>query len=623
MAEATLKTPISKQSHDLLLDYVKSIRTRQTGLGWLNKLAAIDLIYYCGQNRTAESERIKAMLAHLGMTKEDLVEAPLVVSQLETTKAILVDTFLGGYPIFGVLADPSNRQRTEQLEALIAYYSSETGWVDALTRYFNNALKYTTAPIGLRSSYKYEFEANFSNSASKPQVAATLLPEIVVPDPYNTLFDFRVDPIKLATHGDYIGYSEMIPATAVKAEIAAMRAASDVITARLFNLDKMFTTVLPLAYWNQRPLVNANMPLSSGSRWDNWGTVPNAAQVSKLEDRYSGLHTSTLLITKLWLRILPGEFALSNYAPKTPTVFELHISNFEHIYYMAPVYLPDNRFPLGMCDLQNDNYGYSCVTEPESLSGFQYASSVLLNATLMGAERAVDDRAVFDPEWISSGNLTGKGGAAKIPLNKSLRGTTSIDQVYRQIPYEHQATASFPGLMNQVMQLANYLHGRNEQAQGLNRKGNRTLGEFNTVMQNANLRTSLTPAAIEAQAFEPLKKLLKIWIRDNAKPTTAFNHRTKAMVQIEEETIRDVAYTFKLATGYFTKNMMASTDSIVMFLQTLATMPELAQQFNVVELLSYLMTLEGVKDIDQFRVAVPPEQAPPQQPQPQPLPPTV
>ena len=76
-------------------------------------------------------------------------------------------------------------------------------------------------------------------------------------------------------------------------------------------------------------------------------------------------------------------------------------------------------------------------------------------------------------------------------------------------------------------------------------------------------------------------------------------------MEISPQTIHDMQYDFKLSTGYFSKQMLSSSDEVTSLLQVITSNPMLQQQFDVPSLLSYVMSLRGFKDMEQFIVQAP------------------
>jgi hypothetical protein len=122
---------------------------------------------------------------------------------------------------------------------------------------------------------------------------------------------------------------------------------------------------------------------------------------------------------------------------------------------------------------------------------------------------------------------------------------------------------------------------------------------------------------VEATAFMPLKRLLKQWIQRNAEAATLLNRRTKIHVTISEETLATLPWDFDMATGYFSKSMIANTDMLSGFMQMLMQNPQAQAdltQFDLGKLIMYLLSVSGVKQGEQFkRTPQQPQQLPPQQ----------
>jgi hypothetical protein len=604
----TIRAPISQSSHDKLVAFVQDIVAQQ-GTWWKDRLEQADLLYYLMQPAIYDKDHIQARAEELGLKPDDMLEAPVIISQIETAVASLADTFLSGYPIFGVVTPPDQQEAGEQLETLIASYTQLGSWNTNLLGFFRAACKYTVAPFALTTRFGYDLlgEVNLGvpGTYQPRKVNSFVLPDLHMPDPYNVVFDYRVLPKDLALKGDYIGHAEMMPRTYLKQQLLAVQEAGPNYAGRLLNLDKWMDTATSYANYHIHPTVAKIGVQGVKDYWTSWFSSGNPQDRMTISGQfYTAGHA---LVRKLFVRIVPKEFGLDRYGGNTPMVFELWLVNDQVIVYFAPVFMYANSFPIGFADLQNDGFGYGAKTEVALFAPFQQAASTLLTSAVLTAERATGDRAIFDSNYLSAANLKKANGASYIPLTQSLLQDRSLQSVYHSIPYDASLAQMSPGLIREIVNTAQMLRGRNNFQQGLPQKGNRTLGEFQEVMGQSDVRQELPAMQMEAQAFTPVKQWLKQWIAMNATKEALVNHRTKAVVEISPQSIADMQYDFKLSTGYFSKQMLSSSDEVTNMMQVITGNPELMAKFDVPAMLSYIMSLRGFKDMEQFIVAPPPQ----------------
>jgi hypothetical protein len=592
----------------MLMGYISTILAQQ-GTWWKDRLEKSDLLYYCMQGDVYQLEQIKNRANELGLAEEDILEAPVIISQIETAVASLADTFLSGYPIFGVVAPPDRQEAAEQLETLIASYSAQGSWATELLRFFRAACKYTVAPFALTTRFGYDLTgeinlgAPLANQNAPRKINSFLLPNLHMPDPYNVIFDYRVLPKDIALKGDYIGSAEMLPRTYIKQLLLAVQNAGQAYEGRLVNLDKWIDTGTAYSNYHMHPTVAKIGVAGVKSYWDNWFQSTSPMSRASIAGNY--YNSGHALLRKLYLRIVPAEFNLHRYGGNTPMVFEVWVINDSVIVYFAPVFLYANSFPMAFADLANDDFGYGAKTEVELFAPFQQASSTLLTSSVLMAERATGDRALYDSNYVSVAALKKANGAAYIPLTQSLLNDRSLSSVYHSIPYDAGTAFAMPGLIRELVNTSQMLRGRNNFAQGLPQKGNRTLGEFQQVMGNSDVRQELPAMQLEAQAFTVIKQWLKQWIAANATKETLVNQRTKAEIVISPESIQEMQYDFKLSTGYFSKSMIGASEAFTAFVQLLAQSPELQAQFDLPRALSYGMSLQGFKELEQFIIKQP------------------
>jgi hypothetical protein len=150
-----------------------------------------------------------------------------------------------------------------------------------------------------------------------------------------------------------------------------------------------------------------------------------------------------------------------------------------------------------------------------------------------------------------------------------------------------------------ILGLSNQLSGQNQASQGQFVKGNKTLQEFDSVMQNANGRDQMASLLLESQLLTPMKEIMKLNILQFAGGDTIFNRDKNIVVEIDPAALRKAVLEFKVTDGLTPASKILNTDTLSVAFQVLGSAPNIAAEYNVGQLFSYLMKSQG-SDIGSF-----------------------
>lgn len=619
--------PISKEGHTLLKQYILSLWDNTQGFyasELLPKLWAIDRAYYTYKDISVKKGAESASAACNSILDRNAITLPIAVADADTAVSELADTFLTGNPIFGVVAPPDQMAIIPAWESLFQYYSKTGRWTTELFNCFSSAIRYNMPVVDIDWKLQYEFNSTDSLTTVQRQANMAPLSSGIVamhsPDPYNLIWDNKVRPSHLSSEGTHAGYNVILTRIQLKSLVAAI-SMDEQRKQYTMNLQEGYNTSFAANYYNWKPPVSkfvTNSPTETN--WIEW-VMNEQRTIENQGMRYK--NTSELfLVSKLYVKIIPEDFKIRTAYAKTPRVYKVIMINRQYIIYLEPIYTPMNTLPMFLGDLQDDFFDYQSMSEVEKLFPYQDIATELINTRIQSSARALGDRAIYDPLYFNKGDINTTEAAAKIPLRQSLRlEQKSIDQIYRQQPYDHASTAGVMGDVEAMMGFARMHSGRNEFQQGQNRKGNRTLGEFQEVMGNSAVRQIRIPLRIEAMIMNPLKAHLKSLIYQNIDQIDLINTQTRKLISIDPTELRQTLIDFKMTTGLANKAMHVNPELLITGLQTIQSNQELSMRYDVAEWFAYVMTMGGVPDVDQFIREAPETQLPTQeQPAPGPTP---
>jgi hypothetical protein len=147
--------------------------------------------------------------------------------------------------------------------------------------------------------------------------------------------------------------------------------------------------------------------------------------------------------------------------------------------------------------------------------------------------------------------------------------------------------------MGSVVKLAELISGQNPARQGQFVKGNKTQTEYSDVMNNSNGRDQNQALLYEDQVFTPLKEILKLNILQYQGPDSLYYTDKKTEVKIDPVALRKAVINFKMTDGLAPASKLINADSFQTSLQVIGSSPQIAQNYNMGPMFSYLMKTQG------------------------------
>lgn len=577
------------------------------------KLAVIDVMYarYRHARKSADQAGQDGISVARASCQDDFAELrdsfvhidiPLVASQVDTTVGYLSELYLSGSPIFPVVSDPQFRKTAEYIEALVDKHSVLGGYPRELLMFFRDCAKYNYAPI----LCEWDVVRNYAQKLGEGLDAGTFKVDeqyvgynrIQRLDPYNTIYDLSVLPGDAHTDAEYMGYCERVTATALRRLIARLQKLN---VGHLVNQSNVFSDPPSnaVAYYNEKPDISKYVAAKDFS----WGEYFNdLTTTNKRNKKQAGIYE----LQHLYLRAVPSDLGLGKLMPNEsyPRLFKLIVVNGTTLLYIEPVYTPFDYCPMIIGSPIEDGFGLQTQGIGESSMDMQASASALVNIRFQSSRRAINDRALYDKNAISSEAINAASATAKIPVDTHSLTSRKLSDLYYSIPYDPRGTDNVLNDAVAISQWTSELHGQNRVQQGQFQKGNKTRAEFSTVMGNAEMRQRLPAIAIEYQVFMPIKQMLKLNISRFAEVHELRSNATGSMVgaAMDINELRSALFDFRIADGYLPSSKLASTEAITAGLQMLQSSELLQQQFGgmLPDMFSHIMSLSGVKGLEHY-----------------------
>ena len=595
---AASSVPLLKKSQQAFITYYKSLQDNLNDIrsSQRNRFAEIDKIYQREKDLTEEHQNAKQANKQGDSSRFQNITVPVVMPQVETSVTYQASVFLTGTPLFGVVASPQFMDAAVQLESLIDDQAIRGGWTREFLHFFRDGAKYNFAPLEINweqevtASVETDLELSKSEGIAKEVIYSGN--KVKRLDPYNTFVDPSVKPTEVHSKGDYAGYTEVMSRIRLKTFIESL---PDKI---IHNVKAAFESPSNSGGYESRgfyvPEINAEVydlddKRSGDTDWLRWAELSSARKNINYKDHYE--------VTTLYCRVLPSEFELKVPKSNTPQIYKLIIVNHSVIIYCERQTNAHNHIPILIGQPLEDGLGYQTKSLADNGKPFQAVASALTNSMIHSRRRAISDRVLYDPSRILSAHINSENPAAKIPIRPSGYGKPISDSVY-PFPYREDQAGLEMQQVQQIMGLANQVSGQNQASQGQFVKGNKTLQEYDDVMQNANGRDQMVSILLESQVLTPLKEILKINILQFQGGTTVYNRDQAQLVEIDPIKLRKAVLEFKVSDGLTPTSKLMNADSFATAIQVIGSSPQIAAGYNIAPLFSYFMKTQGAKITD-------------------------
>lgn len=622
--------PIKRKTHDSLVRMVKEHqRVHNDNHLFRDKIRVIDRAYAC---YTETKDQLEAEEKSAQIIDDSGIHftTPVVLSQVDSIVAFLTELYLSGYPLFPVVAPPDDFAFGEQLEAIIDDHAVRGRWPRQLNMMFRDGAKYNMcgielewAPIGTLNIKK---DTTVVGSPDQPSLDVDMINRMWSLDMYNTFWDQMVDIPDVTEFGEYVGYNDLYTRGRLKKFIADLTNAKEVtmnVREALESLQDASHDQVPRQFYYEKPLISnfdIQEDINKGVNWHAWATQ---TEPSNDKDRIN--YSDKYLFTKTYARIIPSDHDLDAPEPNQPQIWKFVTVNNKVIVHMKKVISAFDMFPIFLGQYTEDGFRMQTKSVAEQQLAIQDSTSELINIRLNSARRSISDRAIYNPALIDEMDVNTRTPAPKIPMKQNLKGTDPR-LAYMSIPFDDSGTAAAFNDIAPMLQLSEFMGGLNSARQGGFRRGNRTLGEFNEVMTNSDLRSRMIALGMEYQIFIPMKRQIKgnILLNMGDTETGLLSNRTDRIIDVNVEDLRTKIMDFKVADGYLPTSLLANTEAVQTAFTLIAQSPQLQQSFQLGPLFSFMMSLIGVRGIQKF--AIPPQQqqqqAPPAEPPPEGGPPS-
>lgn len=590
---------IPKKSQDALLEFHRyTLRAIDKQYNFREQMRLIDRAYLREKDLSLEQIRAKRANQTGNTDRIQNITVPVIKPQVDAAVDYQAAVFLTDYPLFGVVSDPANIDAAKSFQAVIEENSVRKGWSRELLLFFNRMFRYNIA--ALECTWSKEVTAAVETDVTykggkegKPNQIIWQGNVLKSWDMYNTYWDTRCLPYEIPTKGEFCGTTELMSKTALKTFISQLetKLLANIIPA--FQSPTLLGAASGEAYSYYLPELNPDAFVDNidrlGENWDAYCGFVKPVYNGKQEIYYRNLYE----VTTEYVRIMPAEFGLQVPAPNTPQIWKLIWVNHQVLIFAERQTNAHEKIPVFFAQPSEDGLGYQSKSLAKDAEPFQDVASALMNSILAARRRAISDRVLYDPSRIAEQHINNPNPSAKIPVRPAAYGKPVGESVF-PFPFRDDQAGLAMQEIQQIVQFGNVLNGQNPARMGQFVKGNKTDGQWDTVMSNATSKDQRTALLLEAQVFTPLKEVLKLNILQYQQPGTIYSPSQSQNIAVDPLQLRQAVLNFKVTDGLTPKEKVISSEALKVAMQVIGSSPQLAQGYNVAPLFSYIMKVENV-----------------------------
>ena len=591
----------SKEEKSSILEYLRSLTPLiSSQSSEISRLETLDRYYW--REYLHHKKIYMAQRKHLSQSTppaqsdfliED-VEIPVTFKHVETATAFYSQLFLGQYPIFQPVSQPAFVQVNEALEAVYIDHAVQGKWAGNGIKFLRDVVKYNKGFLEVVWDEKNTFSAVVDPvQGMKREAKVWEGNRLNWLNAYNSFYDYRVDPSELQEYGEFAGYSEIWSYVRLKQEYAKLgKNTLAPISDYIGNRGMLGIRNVGSDYYTP----DVTISLDTANRGFNWssffGSSSSIAAADSNKIKAAGISKT------FYCRLVPKDLNLKVPEAGTPQIWKFVVYG-DQLFSVKRQSNAHDWLPVIIGQLHSDSTGSQAKSIGELVTPFQQAETGLLAAKISSSRRALTDRAIYNPYFLSDAVVNNPTPNAKLKIRNHAYNT-SLDNVYRPIPYEDRAAAGYLQDIGVLDRMANDSIGINDALQGQFVRGNKSLHEFESIMGNASARLELGAQFLESHAFGPVKEILKVNVLQYQKSVPLWNAQQGSYTEIPMEDIRQSGFGYKLASGLNPAAKLLGLDFLKEYLTMVAQIPQYQQKVDITKLANYIISLSTNVDLNQF-----------------------
>ena len=323
-------------------------------------------------------------------------------------------------------------------------------------------------------------------------------------------------------------------------------------------------------------------------------------------------HPSLVKGYELYCEIIPKEWGISNSPYPEKWVFSV-TQDFKVLFGAQPLGAWHCKFPVNVLSLEPEGYGLTTRGLPEILEPVQNTIDWLINTHFYNIRAALNNTFVVDPSRIVMKDVLNPLPGGIVRLKPSAYGSDpklaitqfnvqDVTQVHlRDLPTMFGIGERVVGINDQIMGL-------------LNTGGRKTATEVRTSTSFGVNRLKTISEFASASGFDPFTQMLiqntqqyydmeqKFKIAGDLVATSG-----QGFLMVNPQLVQGF-YDFVPVDGTLPIDRYAQSNMWMQMMGQMARMPSLMMQYDMGKMFAWVAKLAGMKNVDQFRIQLAPDQ---------------
>lgn len=586
----------NKDTAEKLAGYVKDLAANNHLSQELrNRFERIDRAIQREADRTQRKLESVAAMNRGDMSKIPDIELPLAFIQFDSALAWLSSIFATGIPMFRSVSNPQLEKVSSMMNGLIGKDQSRFGWTSEVCKTLGAALRYNLCAMEVSWTAKYGTvvgtnTTDGSATTSSTQQAIYSGNKFRHVNIYNTFYDPSCLPSELHEFGAFAGYIERYSYIRTKMFVKSL---SDAFLVK-HNLSKVYKSdCSSSSYYIPKVRLSDNSPNTLTGQQINW------TQFFGLDSHNKHEGGGQFEVKTAYCRIIPAEFNMNVPSRGKPQVWKLITIN-DLLIYAEPIVAGHGYLPIIFAQPYDQEMGMQNKSFAENVIPLQHLGTSIIKGTIGAMRRNVADRMLYNPALVRPDDINSTAPDAKIPvkLNKYVQ---NFSQVVQPLDFRDSVTPQFTSNLGLVFELTNQVNGVNQAQQGNFVKGNKTLFEFDTVMNKADSRLQLMALNLENALFFPAKQIVKINYLLNATQELLYDPVTNTEIDIDPVELRRQSPDLRMADGLIPATKLGNTEVLMAAFSLMGQISDLQIEYKVGDMVISALRHQGFDNIDNYK----------------------
>jgi hypothetical protein len=323
-------------------------------------------------------------------------------------------------------------------------------------------------------------------------------------------------------------------------------------------------------------------------------------------------HPTSVEVYEVYVELIQKEWKLGDSDFPEKWVFTI-LADFSLILGVEPVGSAHGKFPFDIGQQEIEGYGLFPRGLPEIARPLQNTMDWLINTHFFNVRAALNNQFIIDPSKIVVDDAEDGGPGFIYSLRPEAYGS-DVKSFFYQIPVQDMTRDHMKDLQS-LQQLGEIVFGVNEQMfGGLGNAGRKTATEIRTSTGFGVNRLKTSTEFISAQAMSPLSQKLvqnsQQFYDAPLKLKIVGDLAQMAGPQFLQVTPEMIAgfYDFVPVDGALPIDRMAMATLWQTLMSNMGKIPGLLQQFDISKIFTHVAQIMGIRNVNQFRIQVLPDQ---------------